>query len=120
MNSEVAELLSKQNTHLTVHLWKKYETQMTNLGFYVNVDPSNVAKEYLEERIHTKISECTRRDKKKITKFHCGFSSRFVIEEGGTRMSIKAYDLQFKQSDATDLITLLHVTYNSDPQFVFN
>ena len=32
-NLEVAALLSKQNTCLTVHLWKEDETQITNLGF---------------------------------------------------------------------------------------
>ena len=62
--SEVMALLSKQNMRLTVHLWKEDETQITNLGFYVKVDPSNVMKEYFEERIHTKISECTRHGKK--------------------------------------------------------
>ena len=103
-----------------VHLWKEDETQITNLGFYVNVDPSNVTKEYFGERICTKISVCTHRDKKKIPKFHCGFSSPFVIEEGGTRMSTKAYDLQCKQSDAKDLITLLQETYKTNPQFVFH
>ena len=119
-NSEVAALLSKQNTRLTIHLWKEDETQIANLGFYVKVDPKNVTKEYFEERIRTKISECTRRDKKKIPQFHCGFSSLFVIEEGGTRTSTKAYDLQCKQSDAKDLITLLQDTYKTDPQFVFH
>ena len=103
-----------------VHLWKEDETQIVNLGFYVKVDPSNFTKEYFEERICMKISECTRRDKKKIPQFHCGFSSRFVIEEGGTRTSTKAYDLQCKQSDAKDLITLLQDTYKTDPQFVFH
>ena len=58
-NFEVAALLSKQNTHLTVHLWKEDKTQIANLGFYVKVDPSNVRKEYFEERIRTKISEST-------------------------------------------------------------
>ena len=119
-SSEVTALLSKQNTHLTVHLWIKDETQIANLGFYVKVDPGNVTKEYLEERIHTKISECTHRDKKKIAQFHCGFSSPFVIEEGGTRTSAKAYDLQCKQSDAKDLIVLLRDAYKTDPQFVFH
>ena len=80
--------------HLTVHLWKEDETQIANLGFYVRVDPSNVTKKYFEARHCTKISESTRRDKKKIPLFHCGFSSPFVIEEGGTRTSTKAYDLQ--------------------------
>ena len=60
-------------------------------GFYVKVDPNNVTKEYSEERIHTKISESTRRDKKKIPQFQCGFSSPFVIEEGGTRTSIRKH-----------------------------
>ena len=106
-NSEVAALLSKQNTCLTVHLWKEDETQITNLGFYVKVNPSNVTKEYFEERVCTKISESTHRDKKKIPQFHCRFSSPFVIEEGGTRTSMKAYDLQCKQSDTKELITLL-------------
>ena len=118
-NSKVAELLSKQNTRLTVHLWKEDKTQIMNLGFYVNVDPSNVTKEYFEEHIRTKISECTCCDKK-IPKFHSGFSSPFVIEEGGTRTSTKAYDLQCKQSNAKDLITLLQETYKTDPQFVFH
>ena len=58
-NSEVAALLSKQNTHITVHLWKEDETQIVNLGFYVMVDPSNVTKEYFEECVRTKISEST-------------------------------------------------------------
>ena len=43
-----------------------------------------------------------------------------MIEEGGTRTSTKAYDLQCKQSDAKDLITLLQETYKTDPQFVFH
>ena len=98
-NSEVVALLNKQNTCLTIHLWKEDETQIANLGFYVKVDLSNVMKEYFEECIHPKISECTRCDKKKIPQFHCGFSSPFVIEEGGTRTSTKAYDLHCKQSD---------------------
>ena len=80
-------LLSKQNTCLTVHLWQEDETQIANLGFYVKVDPSNIMKEYFEECIRTKISECTRRDKKKIPQFHCGFSSPFVIEEGGCKQN---------------------------------
>ena len=79
---------------LTVHLQRKDKTQIVNLGFYVKVDPSNVMKEYFEEHIRMKISECTHRDKKKIPQFHCGFSSMFVIEEGGTRTSTKVYDLQ--------------------------
>ena len=64
MNSEVMALLDKWNMCLTVHLWKEDETQIANLGFYVKVDPSNVMKEYFEEHIHKKISECTRHDKK--------------------------------------------------------
>ena len=119
-NSEVASLLSKQNTCLMVHFWKEDKTQIVNLGFYVKVDLSNITKEYYEEHIRTKISECTRCDKKKIPQFHCDFSSPFVIEEGGTRMSTKAYDLHCKQSDAKDLITLLQDTYKTDPQFVFH
>ena len=106
--------------HLGVHLWKEDETQIMNLGFYVNIDRSNVTKEYFEELIRTKISECRRHDKKNIPKSHCGFSSPFVIEEGGTRTSTKAYDLQCKQPDSKDLITLLPETYKTDPQFIFH
>ena len=62
-NSEVAALLSKQNTRLTVHLWKEDETQIANLGFYVKVDPSNITREYFEEHICMKISESTHRQK---------------------------------------------------------
>ena len=119
-NSEGVALLSKQNTYLTVHLWKEDKTQIANLDFYVKGDPTNVMKEFFEERIRIKISDCSRRDKKKIPQFHCGFSSPFMIEEGGTRTSTKAYDLQCKQCDAKDLITLIQDTYKTDPQFVFH
>ena len=105
---------------LTVHLWKEDKTQIANLGFSVKVDPSNVTKEYFEECVRTKISESTRQDKKKIPLFHCSFSSPFVIEEGGTRTSTKAYNLQCKHSDTKELITLLQETYKTDPQFVFH
>ena len=103
-NSEAAALLSKQNTRLTIQLWKEDETQIGSLGFYVKVDPSNITKEYFEGHIRTKISECTRHDKKKFPQFHCGFSSPFMTEEGGTRTSTKPYDLQCKQSDVKDLL----------------
>ena len=43
-----------------------------------------------------------------------------MIEEGGTRTSTKAYDLQCKQSDTKDLITLLQDTYKTDPELVFH
>ena len=120
-NCEVVALLSKQNTCLMVHLWKEDETQTANLGFYVEVDPSNVTKEYFEERVRAKISESTRRDKNKNPQFHSGSSSPFAIEEGGTRTSMKAYNLQCKQSDAIELITtLFQETYKTDPQFVFH
>ena len=119
-NSEVVALLSKQNTHLMVHLWKEDKTQIANWGFYEKLDPSNITKEYFKECISTKISESTRRDKKKIHQFHCGFSSPFMIEGGGTRTSTKAYDLQCKQSDTKELITLLQDTYKTNPQFVFH
>ena len=66
-------LLSKQNTRLTVHLWREDETQIANLGFYVKVDLSIVTKEYFEERVRPKISESTRRDKKKILRFTVDF-----------------------------------------------
>ena len=50
--------------------------------------------------------------------FHCGFSSPFVIEEGGTRTSTVVYDLQCKHSDAKELITLLQETCKTDPQSI--
>ena len=43
-----------------------------------------------------------------------------MIEEGGTRTSTKAYDLQCKQSDVKELITLFQEMYKTDPQFVFH
>ena len=43
-----------------------------------------------------------------------------MIEEGGTRTSTKVYDLQCKQSDAKEVITLLQEMYKTDPQFVFH
>ena len=118
-NSEVAALLSKQNRHLTVHLWKEDETQIATLACMSKLTLA-LSRRNILKRICMKISECTCCNKKKIPQFHCGFSSPFVIEEGGTRTSTKAYDHQCKQSDAKDLITLLQDTYKTDPQFVFH
>jgi hypothetical protein len=115
----IAALLQKVNTRLTTHHWLEDETRISTLGFFVGVDPGNYLKEDYQEFIRSKIATATKRSKKNVPKFQCGFTSPFIMSDGH-RTSTKSYDIQCRQKDAKELIKLLHITYQSAPGFVFH
>ena len=116
----ISSLLRKVNTKITTHLWKEDETRIANLGFHVGVDPSNHLKEDFEQTIRTKIATETNKNIKKIPRFQCAFTSPFLVDTEGNRISSKSDDIQCKQDDAADLIKLLQQTYQKNPTFVFH
>jgi hypothetical protein len=116
----IAALLQKVNTRLTTHNWKEDETRIATLGFFVGVDPGNHLKEDFEERIKSAIATATRRTKKNIPRFQCGFTSPFVITADKNRIATKSYDFQCRQKDAKELIQLLQTTYQANPSFIFH
>jgi hypothetical protein len=116
----ISSLLQKQSTRMSTHLWTEDETRISNIGFYVNVDPSNYLKDDFEEKIKNDIASTTGRAKKKIPKFQCSYSSPFVMSDDGVRIATKSYDLQCRQRDAKDIVKLLQEAYGANPTFIFH
>ena len=105
---------------MTVHGWNEDEVRISNIGFFVGYDPSNILNEEMDEWIKKKIFESTGTSLKKIPKFRCGFSSPFLVDDDGYRFATKTFDLQCRQQDAKELIELLSTTYRDNPRFVFH
>ena len=98
----------------------KRETRISNLGFFVGFDPSNILPDDMHDIVENKIIKETGVRKKKIPKFCCNYSSPILYEKDtDDRFVTKAFDLQCRQSDAKELLQLLHATYVEDPDFVF-
>lgn len=119
-NEVIADLLRKINTTFQLHHWKEDETNISNLGFHVGVDPTNFLQEFFEERIRNLISQSTKRAKEKIPRFKCCYCSPFLIDEYGCRIATKSYDLQCRQQDAQSLLKLLHQTFAKNPSFLLH
>ena len=120
-HADVASRLSKVKGRMTLHPWSEDDLRISNLGFFVGIDPSNVLNEEMVESIHKQIFRETNISKNKIPKFMCGFSTQFVIDdETKLRTSTKAYDIQCRQDNAKTLIEILQRTYMRSPNFIFH
>ena len=119
-HSTVADLLKQVNTRLTTHKWSEDDTRISNLGFHVNVDPSNFLSEEFEESVRQTIRSKTNKPLNNIPRFQCVYTSPFVFREDGTRISTKSYDIQCRQQDAKEMLELLKTTYKDDPSFIFH
>ena len=116
----VDEKLKHSNAKMTKHMWKEDEIRISNLGFFVGYDPSNILPEEMVEIVLKEISRKTRTPEKKIPKFCCNYSSPMLFEPGRQPFSTKAFDLQCRQQDAKSLLQLLHTTYEDNPEFLFH
>ena len=116
----ISSLLQKLNTRMSIHLWSEDDTDIANLGFFVQIDPTNLLHDELEERVKHQIAIATKRPIKKIPRFHCGYTSPFLLNNDNNCTSTKSYDLQCHRKDAKDLIDLLQATYRNNPFFVFH
>ena len=116
----IATLLQKVNVKMTTHKWKEDETRISDLGFFVSVDPGNKLKEDFEEEIKRDISHTMGKNKKKIPRFQCIYSSPFLITAEGNRVATKSYDLECRQQDAKELVAILQTTYKNNPKFIFH
>lgn len=119
-NEIISDLLRKVNTTMQLHHWNKDEPNIANLRFHVGVDPSNFLKEYFEERIRNLISQVTKRPKTKIPRFQCCYSSPFLIDEYGSQIATKSYDLQCQQQDAQLLLKMIQQTFAKNPSFILH
>ena len=60
------------------HEWDKMETRISNLGFFINIDPGNYICEQFEHDLRTKIAKTNNISIKKIPKLKCKYSSPFL------------------------------------------
>ena len=116
----ISALLQKVNTRMSTHIWLEDETRISNIGFFVTIDPGNKLKVQSEEDIKKEISAATGRPIKKIPRFQCVFSSPYQMQDDGSKVATKSYDLQCRQQDAKDIVKILHATYKDNPKFIFH
>ena len=117
----VQEKLKSGTAKMTRHMWREDETRISNLGFFVGYDPSNILPEDMHDIVENKIIIQTGTPKKRIPKFRCNYSSPILYDKDtDDKYVTKAFDLQCRQSDAKALLDILHATYVADPDFVFH
>ena len=104
---------------MTQHAWSESDTRISNLGFFVGYDPSNIPTDEMAESVILEIMAKTKKPRKKIPKFRCNYSSP-VLYDDDTKYTTKAFDLQCRQQDAKTLLDLLATTYVEDPKFIFH
>ena len=78
---------------MTLHQWKEDETDIANLGFFINVDPINNPREAFEASMRTNLRKAINIEEHKIPKFQSPFSSRFTIDDTDHHTATKAYNL---------------------------
>ena len=109
------------NARMLVHHWQENETRISNLGFFVEIDPSNVTPEEAVDRVQKEmIKQNTGLSIKKIPKFKMVFTSPFIYDDFNEKCNSKAYGLQCRQDDAKTLIKILKETYKKNPVFLFH
>ena len=115
----VDEKLKSSHAKMTRHMWKEDEIRISNLGFFVGYDPSNILPDEMQEMVQKEIARKTGTPEKKIPKFCCNYSSPMIFDSGDP-FSTKAFDFQCRQQDAKKLLELLHITYEDNPEFLFH
>ena len=112
--------LTRQKARMVLHQWKEDETRISNLGFFVGIDPSNVLESEAVENIKQEIVTKTQRSIKNIPRFRLQFSSPFCYNMQKKRRTTIAYSMQCRQVDAKTMLKLLMQTYEDDPKFLFH
>ena len=118
--STISELLQRVNTRMSMHHWAEDDTKITTLGFFIRTDPINCIRHEFESRVVDQIVAQAHVTKQAIPRFVCTYSSPFTFMKDGTRLTTKAYDLQVRQDDAKQMISLLKSAFSSTPNFIFH
>ena len=118
---DVSARLKNVNARMLVHHWQENETRISNLGFFVEIDPSNVTEEEAVDRVQKEmVKQNPGLTVKKIPKFKMVFTSPFIYDDFDDKCNSKAYGLQCRQDDAKTLIKILKETYKKNPVFLFH
>ena len=110
----------KLKTKMTRHMWNENETRISNLGFFVGYDPSNIPPEQMVEIVTDEMVKKTGIPKKQIPRFKCNYSYPFLYINKHDKITSKSFDLQCRQDDAKKIIELLQRTYQENPEFIFH
>ena len=116
----ISARLKRHEARMVLHQWKEDETRISNLGFFVGIDPSNVLESEAIENIKQEIVSKTNRSIKNIPPFRLQFSSPFCYTIQHKRRTTIAYSMQCRQIDAKTMLKLLMQTYKDDPKFLFH
>ena len=118
-HTDVSDQLLITKGRMTIHPWSEDDLNVSNLGFFVGTDASNVINEEMIKSIQDDITKANI-PLGKVPEFKCNFSSPFTYTSENNRLSTKAYDLQCRQADAKTMIGILMQTYAKNPRFIFH
>jgi uncharacterized membrane protein len=111
--------LKDHNCYLTEHKWEETIWDTNTIGFVTNIDPSF----YNPTQAHTKFLQMMEQKKNainetririKIPPFKMVFSSPTTYLPSNTRTSTKAYSIEVKQADQTQMMQVLKSIFSDN------
>jgi hypothetical protein len=102
------------------HLWTEDITDVVSLGFLVHVDPVNHSKDYVEDKIKTKLQKEAKCKPHQIPIFKAVMSSPSPTHmQDDNRLWTKSFNVRFERKHAKGLIRLIKQAYKVSKDFIF-
>ena len=119
---EIHQILRDNNCYLNEHPWNEDAWDTTKIGFVTNFDPSfytpDQAQMKFNELLKEKVKLLNTRTKTKIPQFRMTFSSPKIRSENNNIISTKAYAIEVKHDDTTNMLQVLKSLLRDTPVFV--
>ena len=103
-----------------LHNWREDDTDIANLGFFINDDLINIPQEAFEASIQTNLHKANNIEEHELPKFQCRFSSPFTIDATNHHTATKVYSLQCTRKDICQLHQYIEEAYQDNPTFIFH
>jgi hypothetical protein len=118
---EIHQILRDNNCYLNEHPWNEDAWDTTKIGFVTNLDPRfytpDQAQMKFNKLLKEKIKQLNTRTKMKIPHFRMIFSSPKIRSENQTTTT-KAYAIEVKHEDTTNMLQILKSLLRDTPTFV--
>jgi hypothetical protein len=116
----VSAALHQAHCKMLDHPFTEDKVDITKIGFYIGVDPSNFLRDNFEAAMRNQIIDATNLPAQSIPTFKCRYVTPTFDDDDGQKVSTQSYDVQCWKSDAKVLIDLIEQTYGTDSSsFVF-
>jgi hypothetical protein len=118
--AQVSQYLKMYKGSTMYHLWTEDITDVVSLGFLVHVDPVNHPKDYVEDKIKTKLQKEAKCEPHQIPIFKAVMSSPSPTHtQDDNRLWTKSFNVRFERKHAKGLIRLIKQAYKVSKDFIF-